>query len=1032
VARCLVRPLDSVRGLRSQFANTLLLVLSAAAIVAAVINFQQLRKFQIPDDGVTWADRAEANGPSRVLAIHISPGSTGDKAQIHLGDELVAVDGTPVRNALDVARILWSIPLIYERPTQYTLRRGGIEFQKDKIFIQTAEPEAGRLYEYAIGFAYLAIGLFVFYRRTNARKALHFFLLCLFSFLAFCFHYTGKLNTFDEIMYWGNIVGNVLAPTIFLHFCITFLERPNFFSKGSRWLVLYLPSVAILALLLGTAQGWVHFPLRLIEVRWLFDRGLMAFSMALYLLGVIALTLDYRFADDPIVRRQLKYLRNGAVVGLLPFAVGYVVPYLLGSVPTHLMSLSVLSLGLIPITWAYAVTRYRLMDVDIIFQQGYVYTLATLAVLGTFYGLIFVIFNPATITAPAFLVLILFATFIFQPIRRFMQEQLERYVFYRDRYDYRSTLVEFARELSSETDLNTMLSSVSSRLLDTLSLQQIAFFLGDEHTGKFRFSLATQKSGKPLNYDADMLDLQFLDDARLTEQYLFFERPRSLRDIVSQTLPASVRETVAELDLTTYVPCVVRGRTIAWFGVSRTIDGDFLSTEDVELLRTLSGSVAIAIENSRLYHSLQRKVDEYEHLKEFSENIVESISVGILAADLEDRVESWNPQIEKLIGIPRLDAIGRRLHDLFDEEMCEKFDELKGRAGIHNLYKVTLRPRPAKPQPAQLPAVNGPGAHVNGVTNGNANGSQNGANGPSSGSFRLANGLSRNGQPAEPPSESIVNVALAPLVSKDGLRIGRLIIFDDVTDRDELERRLVQADKLSSIGLLAAGVAHEVNTPLAVISTYSQMLAKQVIGDEHKSKLLEKISKQTFRASEIVNSLLNFSRTSPTEFVELDLNRVLRETLSLIEHQLEKSGVAVRAVYPENLPRIRGNSGKLQQVFLNLFLNARDAMHNGGTLSVRSWGEAGFAHVEVADTGQGIDPEHLARIYDPFFTTKAAKKGTGLGLSVTYGIMQEHNGIIEVESDPGAGTRFRLEFPACSSVSNRPEAPAAQELAANS
>ncbi len=1011
-----------MRGLRSQFANTLLLVLSAAAIVAAVINFQQLRKFQIPDDGVTWVDRADGKGTNRVLAIHINPGGSGDKAQIHLGDELVAIDGFRITSALDVARTLWGIPLIYEKPAQYTLRRGGIEFQKDKVFIQPAEPESGRLYEYAIGFAYLAIGLFVFYRRTNARKALHFFLLCLFSFLAFCFHYTGKLNTFDEVMYWGNIVGNVLAPTIFLHFCITFLERPNFFSKGLRWAVVYVPAVAILALLLGTAEGWVHFPLRLIEVRWLFDRGLMAFSMAFYLLGVIALTLDYRFADDPIVRRQLKYLRNGAVVGLLPFAVGYVVPYLLGSVPTHLMSLSVLSLGLIPITWAYAVTRYRLMDVDIIFQQGYVYTLATLAVLGTFYGLIFIIFNPATITAPAFLVLILFATFIFQPIRRFMQEQLERYVFYRDRYDYRSTLVEFARELSSETDLNTMLSSVSGRLLDTLSLQQIVFFLGDEQTGKFRFSSATQKSGKPLNYDADILDLQFLDDARPTEEYLFFERPRSLRDIVSQTLPTSVRLTLAELDLTTYIPCVVRGRTIAWFGVSRTIDGDFLSTEDVELLRTLSGSVAIAIENSRLYHSLQRKFDEYERLKEFSENIVESISVGILAADLEDRVESWNPQIERLIGIPRHQALGHRLQDLFDEEMCEKFDELKGRAGIHNLYKVTLRPRKARP------ALNG---HVSFV-NGSANGASNGANGPISGSFpRAGSALSRPGQAGEPPSESIVNVALAPLVSKDGRQIGRLIIFDDVTDRDELERRLVQADKLSSIGLLAAGVAHEVNTPLAVISTYSQMLAKQVVGDEQKSKLLDKISKQTFRASEIVNSLLNFSRTSPTEFVELDLNRVLRETLSLIEHQLEKSGISVRAVYSEKLPKIRGNSGKLQQVFLNLFLNARDAMQNGGTLAIRSWGEAGFAHVEVADTGQGIDPEHLARIYDPFFTTKAAKKGTGLGLSVTYGIMQEHNGIIEVDSEPGTGTRFRLEFPVGDSASNRTETPSDHQLAAN-
>jgi signal transduction histidine kinase len=189
------------------------------------------------------------------------------------------------------------------------------------------------------------------------------------------------------------------------------------------------------------------------------------------------------------------------------------------------------------------------------------------------------------------------------------------------------------------------------------------------------------------------------------------------------------------------------------------------------------------------------------------------------------------------------------------------------------------------------------------------------------------------------------------------------------------------------------------------------MLAKQVSGDDQKSKLLEKIAKQTFRASEIVNSLLNFSRTSPTEYSELNLNRVIRETVSLVEHQFQKTGVQTVMNLADALPAIRGNAGKLQQVFLNLFINARDAMPVGGTLTVRSWTESGFAHVEVCDTGQGIANEHLARIYDPFFSTKGPKKGTGLGLSITYGIVQEHNGIIEVDSELGRGTRFRLEFP---------------------
>ena len=225
----------------------------------------------------------------------------------------------------------------------------------------------------------------------------------------------------------------------------------------------------------------------------------------------------------------------------------------------------------------------------------------------------------------------------------------------------------------------------------------------------------------------------------------------------------------------------------------------------------------------------------------------------------------------------------------------------------------------------------------------------------------------------------------------------------------------MQAEKLSSIGLLAAGVAHEVNTPLAVISSYAQMLAKQVRGDERLGPLLDKITQQTFRASEIVNGLLNFSRTSGTEFRELDLNQVIKDTLTLLEHQFKTSRVQLDVSLEQELPSILGNPGKLQQVFLNLFLNAKDAMAGGGALSVKTLSN-GHVEVLIGDNGSGIAPEHMQRIYDPFFTTKTAPKqgerrGTGLGLAVTYGIIQEHAGKIQVESRVGKGTTFHLEFP---------------------
>jgi two-component system NtrC family sensor kinase len=340
---------------------------------------------------------------------------------------------------------------------------------------------------------------------------------------------------------------------------------------------------------------------------------------------------------------------------------------------------------------------------------------------------------------------------------------------------------------------------------------------------------------------------------------------------------------------------------------------------------------------------------------------VESINVGVLAVDLQDRIESWNSQMEVMYAKPRWQVVGRSLSEVFPAPFVEEFYRVRQNPGIHNLYK-----------------------------------------------FRLTT----------PTGEArVVNVAIAPLVTRKFTVVGRLVIVDDITERIELEVQLTQADKLSSIGLLAAGVAHEVNTPLAVISSYTQMLAKQLQSDSQKAGLLDKITKQTFRASEIVNNLLNFSRTTGTEFAEISLNKVIADTLALLEHQFKVAHVQVQSEFYENLPSIQGSAGRLQQVFLNLFLNAKDAMATtgGGTLRVATL-NGDFVSVRVSDTGSGIAQENIHRIYDPFFTTKTTpaegqNRGTGLGLSVSYGIIQEHAGNIRVESRPGEGTIFTLDFP---------------------
>jgi signal transduction histidine kinase len=257
----------------------------------------------------------------------------------------------------------------------------------------------------------------------------------------------------------------------------------------------------------------------------------------------------------------------------------------------------------------------------------------------------------------------------------------------------------------------------------------------------------------------------------------------------------------------------------------------------------------------------------------------------------------------------------------------------------------------------------------------------------------------------------IVNLSLIPIQDPSGANLGALIVMDDISEKVHLEDQLLQAEKLSSIGLLAAGIAHEVNTPIAGISSYTQMLLKETPETDRRKKILEKIEKQTFRAAEIVNGLLNFSRLNSSEFKDLDINQLIEDSLALLSHQLQLNNIRVESRYDLSLPPVYGNMGKLQQVFVNLFLNARDAMPSGGELAVQTGMYESMVIIDISDNGAGISGENIRRIFDPFFTTKSIGKGTGLGLAVTYGIVQEHGGGIFVDSDSGRGTHFRLKLP---------------------
>jgi len=268
-------------------------------------------------------------------------------------------------------------------------------------------------------------------------------------------------------------------------------------------------------------------------------------------------------------------------------------------------------------------------------------------------------------------------------------------------------------------------------------------------------------------------------------------------------------------------------------------------------------------------------------------------------------------------------------------------------------------------------------------------------------------------------------------LSRDRLRQQNKKLEDNAVELKQTQAKLVQSGKLASIGQLASGVAHELNQPLMVIRGTVQLLNRNIQQNKRSpkedSKQLKLIEKNTSRMMKIINHLRTFSRQSKNEFAPVSINAILEDSLLMVGEQLRLHNIKVKKMFAENLPKIHGNANQLEQVFLNLITNAKDAIEESsnhennskfGTIEIttrKSKRKLDCVALIMRDTGCGIAAVHIPIIFDPFFTTKDVGKGTGLGLSISYGIIQEHNGEIEILETDQKGTTFRIILPTTTS-----------------
>ena len=908
------------------------------------------------EDGVLWVDRAVG-----VVAAEVASPSAASRAGVRPGDILLAIDNQPVDARLDV------ITLQHQgRPGDrhtYTLLRLGSQ-EMTNLSLSPMPSGAGLFYYVlaAVGIFTLLVGAAVRARRPTDQATLHFFWLSVAFFGLFTFSFSGRLDRVDWVFYWGDAIAVIVLPPLFLHFALVFPERPHM-PGYSAVLARWLPAIYLPGAVLGSTRALAVLrsgfdPEYFVRVIALLDR-LEYIYLALYLgAGLAVLARALSRARSVTVKRQLRWIVWGTTLGALPFAIGYAIPFALGVEPSISMGLSAVPLGFVPLAFASAIIRYRLMDVEIILKRLLIYTSAVAAIVA-----IYVLILRASggylvegenqhrwiIAFLATVVVVLLA----KPVKDGLQNAIDR-AFYRDRYDYRRALVGFARELNSDLDLNRLADRMVTRVRETIELDRMAFLLATD------------------DGDFESISHEGLDHAppKLSGVSGIGSRLHSAHTVRLDDPLAATRFTAEEIEfwrdngLFYFVPCVAKDAAIAVLALGRRASGEPLSTEDTALVTAVAAQAATAIENGRLYRQLHLKASELDRLHAFNENILESLDDGLLVIGPGDSVIRWNASLENLYGLRRAAVLGKTIDRLFDPPVVE-------------LLSAVRKDHPDGKTAFRVP---------------------------------LAGRGTREGQ------SLLVNLTTVPLQTiAGGSAAGTIVIIEDITERSHMEEQLRISEKMASLGLLAAGVAHEVNTPLTGISSYTQMLLENADPADPRTPLLEKIEKQTFRAARIVNGLLNLSRPNTADATErtvVDLNEVIADVLSLLEHQFEKGSIKVRRGLHAGPVTVIGYEFKLQQVFLNLFLNARDAMPSGGWLTIATRVDRGEVVAEVADTGNGIAAEHLARIYDPFFTTKPMGQGTGLGLSITYGIVREHEATIQCESTPGKGTRFELRFAA--------------------
>lgn len=677
---------------------------------------------------------------------------------------------------------------------------------------------------------------------------------------------------------------------------------------------------------------------------------------AAYILGCVAYSFLTIFRKIRVARGverlQLKYLFIGLIVPvLLATFTNLLIPLFFGTSKFSQYG-PLFSFFMIAMI-AHAIVRRRLMNIRLVIRRGVVLLLAVAIAGGVFVGLLGLITTAVFVRPrdlPLFVevVLVLLIALLFQPLRRWVQTSLDRYL-YRAPYDYQRTVREAIRIVGSMLELKSLLKYMCEVIGRTVRPEAVSIYIKNPERPEYT-QMAVRRfieEGSGSSSEATLSENSYLIAVlSRTRTYLLRD---DLRRAKSEPVQNEALEELAKLRGEIALPILDEEQLTGFLIVAPKLAGDPYFSEDIDLLSTLVGQAAIAIKNAQLYR-------EVTLVNEYVTNIVATMESGVIAVDTNGKITLFNSAAERITG-------------------------LTGEA-IRSGSTGSLPPALAHPLHATL----------------------------------------TDGQPRAQAETTIPDAAgrYRPVSSSThalrdrlGDVLGAVAVFSDLTRLKELEGEKRRAERLASIGALASGIAHEIKNPLVAIKTFAELLPERFTEKDFREDFSQVVIREISRIDDLVARLRGLAAPAKRPLPSLDLRAPIEETLVLLRGQLEQKRIRVRRLYDRALPLVAGDPAQLKQLFLNLFMNALEAMDTGGELTIRlahreSTGASSLL-VEVSDTGSGIPQDMLGKVFDPFVTTKPG--GSGLGLAICRGIADAHRATIRAENNVNRhGTTATIEF----------------------